>query len=293
MSNDTTGAKSTTEEIRWTDASIRWPDDKPIADDDNTEDACEAPYMDPFKDPTPFQEFSFRFDRPVNVVLDGDDENMIEKNRYIEIRLRGYKTDSDEVFESTGLTIWKSAKHLCQYQMSQSELFQGKRILELGAGLGLNGILAYCMTQDSTICITDGATDALTILRENVELNHNKELTSNISCRQLIWNRSNAELFLENHAKGQAFDVLLASDIVYAKGIIEPLWATVQVLLERSGVFVMAYASRNYVPINIEYVLEMSVNAGFEYELAEEDTENEIFVYLFRWKDDPIRIHSR
>mmetsp|Transcript_22178 Transcript_22178/g.33636 ORF Transcript_22178/g.33636 Transcript_22178/m.33636 type:complete len:291 (+) Transcript_22178:30-902(+) len=288
MSSNSTGTQSAAEEVRWTDASIRWPDDKPIDNEPNTEDDYEAPYMDPFKDPNPFQEFSFRFDRHSNILLHGDDKKRIDDDRYIDIGLRGYKTDSDQVFESTGLTIWKSAKHLCQYQMSHSKLFHGKRILELGAGLGLNGILAYCMTQDSTICITDGDTDSLNNLRENIDLNRQEKFTSKISCHQLIWNRSNAALFLENHAESQTFDVMLASDIIYAKGIIEPLWATVQVLLARSGVFVMAYASRNYVPINIEYVLELSVNAGFEYELAEEDTENEIFVYLFRWKDDEI-----
>lgn len=157
----------------------------------------------------------------------------------------------------------------------------------------MNGILAYCLSRDTTICITDGDTEALTVLRENVDLNLHQtksDASSTICCQQLIWDRLNASQFLETHGH-KTFDVLLASDIVYAKCIVEPLWATVQVLLSKTAgsVFVMAYAKRDYVPVTIEYVLESSTQAGFEYELAKEDAENEIFVYLFRWKDDSTR----
>jgi len=156
--------------------------------------------------------------------------------------------------------------------------------------LGLNGILAYRMTTSSTICITDGDTDALIHLRENIERNNPTSTTnedSKVSCHQLIWGQETATNFLEHHCHGQTFDILLASDIIYAKCIIAPLWETVRTLLVPNGVFVMAFAKRK-VPISIEFVLESSLEAGFVYELAREDksTEEEIFVYLFRWKSD-------
>jgi predicted nicotinamide N-methyase len=179
-------------------------------------------------------------------------------------------------------------KILCRlFKISHGDAFFEP--FQLGAGLGLNGILAWRMTNGSTICITDGDSDALVHLRDNIDRNRPEianENESNISCHQLIWGQETSTTFLEHHGHGQTFDVLLASDIIYAKCIIEPLWETIKTLLSRpNGVFVMAFARRK-VPISIEYVLESSVEAGFVYELAEEDSKDGIWVYLFRFQND-------
>lgn len=86
--------------------------------------------------------------------------------------------------------------------------------MKLGSGLGLNGILAWRMTYGSKIFITDGDTDALVHLRENVD--RNKPLSasaddSDVFCHQLIWGQETSISFLEHHAHNKKFDVLLAS----------------------------------------------------------------------------------
>jgi len=155
--------------------------------------------------------------------------------------------------------------------------------------LGLNGILVWRMTTGSTVCITDGDTEALVHLRGNVERNKPETSASEestISCHQLIWGRETSTNFLEHHARGQVYDVLIASDIIYAECIIQPLWETVQTLLSRTdGVFVMAFARRK-VPVSIQYVLDSAVKNGFVYELAREDTEEGIWVYIFRFRNE-------
>jgi predicted nicotinamide N-methyase len=271
-------------ETRWTDAAIRWPEDAPKTDDID-EDEEECGFIDPFKDPDPFEIFSFNFDCP---------SHQYEDAKNIDINIRGFKADADEVWDSTGLTLWRASEYLCEYQATHLGIFQGKRVLELGAGLGLNGILAWRMTHGSTICITDGDTDALAHLRENVERNRPSSAQidkSEVSCHQLIWGKEASASFLEQIAHGQNFDVLLASDIVYAKCIIEPLWETVTTLLRSEGVFVMAFARRK-VPISIQFVLESAEKAGFTYEMAKEDLQEGIWVYQFRFKksnDDGIK----
>lgn len=183
-------------------------------------------------------------------------------------------------------------------------MFVGKRVLELGAGLGLNGILAWRMmdvcgadSEDGRgeVCITDGDSDALVHLRDNIERNRpsttaptnddvdiNNTDRTKVSCHQLIWGKQSSLSFLQHHTNNQKYNLLLASDIIYAACIIEPLWETVQTLLdEHDGVFVMAFARRK-VPVSIELVLESAVEKGFEYELAKEDLEEGIWVYLFR-----------
>ena len=115
-------AKVSEGEIRWTDDKIRWPDDKDPKDDDDEDDEEEdRPFMDPFKDPDPTDTFSFRFR---NSLCDQGDSNIV-------IELSGYKHDSDEVWQSTGLTLWRASEHLCNYMVQHADMLQDKRILEV------------------------------------------------------------------------------------------------------------------------------------------------------------------
>ncbi len=123
--SDNTEDKTGLEETRWTDASIRWPEDKPRTFDSDDEEE-ESGYIDPFKDPDPFQMFSFKFERP-GPLKDLEEED----HKFIDINIRGYKTDADAVWESTGLTLWRASEYLCSYQMKNIELFEGKRVLEV------------------------------------------------------------------------------------------------------------------------------------------------------------------
>jgi len=263
----------TEDEIVWTDDMIRWDDVKPKSKDESDEE--EEAMFNPFKDPDPIKTFTYRFPRPI---LHKDKDG-----GFIEVQLQGYLSDADEVWQSTGVTLWRAATFLCEFMMKNVDLFQNKSSLELGAGLGLNGILAHLMTSEGSTCLTDGDTDALIHLRENVKMNRVKERIDDITCHQLLWGSETSEKFLEKNSRGQKFDILLASDIIYVKSIIAPLWETVQTLLtKKNGVFVMAFAKRR-VPVSIEFVLQSAEEAGFTHELVSEHHEG-IWVYLFRWK---------
>ena len=70
--------------------------------------------------------FSFKGERP------GSAEDFAnEADKFIDINIRGYKTDADQIWESTGLTLWRASDYLCEYQMKNNEIFQGKRVLEV------------------------------------------------------------------------------------------------------------------------------------------------------------------
>lgn len=226
------------------------------------------------RDPDPFEIFSFTF------ATSNSDVKEDNNSTPINIQIRGYKTDADEVWKSTGLTLWRASDYLCQFQMDNLHLFQNKHILEIGAGLGLNGILAWraSCSSNSEVCITDGDSDALVHLRDNVDRNRNTEdgndsNVGKVSCKQLIWGKETSEKFLSEIAKDQTYDVILASDIIYSPVIVEPLWETIQTLLkkpsngEARGVFVMAYAKRK-VPVSIELVCEKGEEAGFVHEMV-------------------------
>mmetsp|Transcript_59197 Transcript_59197/g.175950 ORF Transcript_59197/g.175950 Transcript_59197/m.175950 type:complete len:132 (+) Transcript_59197:681-1076(+) len=129
--------------------------------------------------------------------------------------------------------------------------------------------------------MTDGDTDVLAQLRENIERNTDNKFGS-IACCQLLWGSETSKNFLERYGCGKTFDVLLAADIVYSPIIIQPLWETVQTLLNRTtGIFVLAYTQRD-LKVSIGDVLSAAQEAGFLFEGPEDNSEG---IYIFRWKD--------
>ena len=155
--------------------------------------------------------------------------------------------------------------------------------------MGLCGLLAHRLG-GGHVCITDGDTDALKLLRENIARNRrdddddHKYHDTTVVARQLLWGQTTTEPFVQRHG---TFDLLIASDIIYAAVIVEPLWETVQLLLPQTSQarFIMAYARRK-VPVTIEKVLEAADAAGFDYTLVQEDEVEGIWVYEFQWKTE-------
>ena len=136
----------------------------------------ESALIDPFKDPDPFQIFEFDFEYPFfstclsingdSTGVDGSDTEPVAtngkspsqrpegnnsniSNSNIHISLRGYKKDADQVWQSTGVTLWRASEYLCQYLLRMqiksdeermvsasasavtSSFLKGKRILEV------------------------------------------------------------------------------------------------------------------------------------------------------------------
>lgn len=82
------------------------------------------------------------------------------------IRLQGWKKELGQQLDSTGLTMWRAGEDLGRYLYERcASLFQGgegrKRVLELGCGLGLCGILAARLNPHGVVVLTDG--DELTM----------------------------------------------------------------------------------------------------------------------------------
>ena len=293
-------------ETRWTDDRIRWIEDnhdqqlsRDKGPDNNNEDEDRA-YLDPFVDENPYETFA-----------------------YESVSVHGYKRDADAVWKSTGVTLWRASEYLCDYltqrvkqqqqdatptstsSSSADDTIQSNKlhILELGAGLGLCGLWMHHLLPTSDVCITDGDTDALKLLRENVKRNQLQSPTPSstsqigtVTVRQLLWGRDTTQTFMLQQQQQQPssshynerYDMVLASDIVYAAIIVQPLWETVSLLLKKtkSAVFIMAYAKRD-VPVTIQHVLDTAKNNRFTYTLVAEDPKG-IWVYEFKWKQEQL-----
>ena len=157
---------------------------------------------------------------------------------------------------------------------------------KLGAGLGLNGLLAHRLAPySSTVVLTDGDINAMEQLRKNIAINqftatdkNGKEVKkahgSTITAAQLIWGLESSKAFhledddlaAESYSCSE-FSIIIASDVIYSAIVIDPLWETIRTLLTANGKFWMAFAKRK-VPVTIEFVLQKARDYGFRYELV-------------------------
>jgi predicted nicotinamide N-methyase len=208
-----------------------------------------------FDNPDPFETFTHTF-----VILreSGEQEE-------IDISMVGRRADEAQMLSSTGLTLWRAAPILCNYLIDHSaSLVKGKHLLELGAGMGLSGVVAGALGA-SSVFLSDGDSDSLSNMRKNIALNNSLIKTStNIQCLQLQWGRRIEEFKAKCNLPTPSglFDLVMGSDIIYVETILEPLFQTVDALLSASGLFVLAYARRN---VKIDLVFQAAERFGFHW----------------------------
>ena len=134
-------AAANDKETPWIDAWIRWErdskaqvDDSNITDDDaNNDDGA----LSSAETVAPTETFSFRYSVPVD--SDNNDDATSSNSRdeqdvveTIDMELRGFPSESEQIWNSTGLTLWGSSRVLCDYLVEHPYLLrQPKRILEV------------------------------------------------------------------------------------------------------------------------------------------------------------------
>lgn len=115
--------------------------------------------------------------------------------------------------------IWPAGVVLASHLSHQSGE-PGKRVLEIGSGLGLVGIVAACQGYDVTL--TDYNPHALAFIHANANLNGCEQLT----VQQLDWKAPELE---------GLFDFIVGSEIVYRDEDIELLAALFKRFLKPNG----------------------------------------------------------
>ncbi|CAB4069555.1 EEF2KMT [Lepeophtheirus salmonis] len=130
---------------------------------------------------------------------------------------------------TTGLTSWQGALMLTDWFVINNKILKGKRIIELGSGVGLLGIHLLKTCPDILeYTFTDTHHNVLNFLNYNIHLNLTQTPTyyriqkdnpekDSVSLRKLDWNTGLPKYNLRE------FDVILGSDIVYERSLIPPL----------------------------------------------------------------------
>lgn len=238
------------EEVRWIEAEASQQEDN--VDELSTGELSTG---DLFADPDPRETFILQYG-PHNITIEG------------------VKAENGQLLSSTGLTLWRAAPLLCEYMLRNADAdIQGRNVLELGAGLGLCGILAHKLGANHVL-LSDGDTETLQEMRHNVKLatsNGGASPGTNIQCQQLVWGKRLKD-FQEHFG---TFDVILASDVIYGEGVLEPLFDTVTTLMEENGKFLLSYARRN---VNIDLVFASATRHGLQW--VQPDGPEGVFVML-------------
>lgn len=100
-----------------------------------------------------------------------------------------------------GVTLWTSSVALAHHVAASGEEFRGCKILELGCGTGLPGIVAASF--GATITQTDRNELVLSLARRNIRLNE----IENIEQKTVDWTAWNV---------GEKFDWIIGSDVLYS-----------------------------------------------------------------------------
>ena len=163
-----------------------------------------------------------------------------------------------------GLDIWPGALALCNYLAVHRGLVHGRRAIELGAGMGLPGLLAgqlgarECLLTDyeplvsarkgcglEQACFSRGEStrnacpgqtlrwpplsQVLDLLKENVKVN---SLEGPCAVHALDWAEPGSTL---DSSDLHTFNVVLAADVLYISDIVLPFVAVLQALLHPEG----------------------------------------------------------
>ncbi|MGQ4810433.1 Release factor glutamine methyltransferase [Candidatus Entotheonellaceae bacterium PAL068K] len=129
--------------------------------------------------------------------------------------------------------LWPSAVALAHYTTQHLGL-RGRRLLELGCGLGLVGVVAGL--QGAHVLCTDYEPDALVFARHNAHHNACRQ----VRFRLLDWRRP---------VLRRRYDYIVASDVIYEARNFGPLVAVLQRNLARGGTAVFSEPGRvNAVP---------------------------------------------
>lgn len=185
-------------------------------------------------------EFEFRILPPTgnsgdgDVVMDGTAPNL--RIRELPIPASDPFGDSPEL-DTTGYGIWAASLVMARWMAAMSERFDGKRLLELGAGCGVPGMSAAYYSDATEVYVTDLNPTTLDNLNFNIQLNRqhtsspsNTKWEDRLHAGPINWEDS------ETWPKDK-IDYIIGSDLIYQESIVPFLQNVVLGLCQGQGTF--------------------------------------------------------
>jgi predicted nicotinamide N-methyase len=173
----------------------------------------------------------------------------------LEIELQTQESVSVKLVEildaSYGSYLWPASLVLSLYLAENPHLVRNKRILELGAGVGLCGLVGATLGA-KRMSLTD-----LSVFPHVLEnLSAEIHLNNLVNCNAFALNWGSFDI--ESSLLSQGFELLIGSDVFYNPSDFEDLIRAVSIILSRSppdARFITAYHERSSKR-NIQWLLE-------------------------------------
>jgi len=131
---------------------------------------------------------------------------------------------------------WPSGIALADLILTRREEFAGRRVLELGCGLGITATAAIAV--GARLCVTDYGPEALLLCRLNTLRNAGGQPDT----LQLNWHQPRPVLFA---LATPAYPTILASDVLYESRDVKPLLELVERLVAPDGTLWLAEPGRD------------------------------------------------
>jgi predicted nicotinamide N-methyase len=134
--------------------------------------------------------------------------------------------------------LWPASRALVTWMAERSGLWPGRRVLELGCGLGLPSITAAKLGARHVVACDSHPDNGVFLLR-NASRNGVQ-----VDVMTMDWTRPSFN---------QPFDLILGSDLVYERPMVEPLLHGVLQMLGPTGRFILADPGRPPLERTLEY----------------------------------------
>ena len=219
------------------------------------------------------------------------------------------------------LRLWEAGFLLAEFILHSAthspHLFAGKRVVELGAGCGLAGMVAAGSGGAEAVCVTDFKGAAIENMVHNVEINRPyfqacgvEDPEAVVTVSHLDWSDSLTEARTPSArtpsspalALLRAADVLIAADCAYDVTVIPSLVLTVRAFLSArstgsTGSTAVAYFATTFrTAETFELFTKELTDCGVEYESIEFDSEKsgaDVFVGVWHTcQREGIRMHK-
>lgn len=143
----------------------------------------------------------------------------------------------------SGHYVWPAAPALCEYLEAHRAEIPGGNVVELGAGCGLTGLALAQLRPDATVIFTDHDPGVLKVIEHNASQQERAQATC--LTQSLRWGPDGAaeiealEKLQDPTGGKRATQLIVGSDVIYAREVVPLLFWTVDRLLSDEGVFLM------------------------------------------------------
>lgn len=132
--------------------------------------------------------------------------------------------------DNTGIVCpWPSEEVLAYYCLSHAELFRSKKVIELGSGYGLAGLVIAMATEALEVVISDGNPQVVDYIQRNINANYGAFGAKKVKSLMLHWKQQGISDI------SNTFDVIVASDCTFFKEFHKGLVQTLKCLLKKEG----------------------------------------------------------